>query len=114
MAMSDLLCSHITISAANIAALLATPDPNPPFTGTKTPTDYATYKTDPRFATLSTSDPLSGEWKPLVETDWVANDGEKLDALIKDDKVLSRRFKDAENLFLGAEDKAKVAIEALL
>lgn len=112
--MVELGCSHITISAANLKALLETEDPNPPFTGTKHLTSYEAYKTLDRLAGLATTDPLSGEFKPLVETDWLANEGEKLKELIEQDAVLNRRFKDAETLFLGAEEKARVAIEGVI
>ena len=115
MAMAELGCPHITISAANLKALQAMPDDLPP-PARKPKSRYAEYATAKRLTALSTVDPLAGPaWNgklATMETDYVSDGGAKLDAFIAQDAIASRRFEDARKFFLAAEDTAKVAIEA--
>lgn len=92
-----------------------TPDTLPPVVGQKSDHPYATLTTPERLKILSTTDGLAGpNWdgtKAVIETDYVSQGGRKLNDFIRQDRIMSRRFKDAACLFLQAEEEAKIAIE---
>jgi transaldolase len=115
MAMAELGCPHITISAANLKALQEMPDDLPP-PARKPKSRYAEYATAKRLTALSTVDPLAGPaWDgklATMETDYVSDGGARLDAFIAQDPSVSRRFEDARKFFLAAEETARVAIDA--
>lgn len=116
LAMADLGCPHITISAANLEGLAALPDTLGPVTAGKPSPTYAGWKTPEKYAALEKTDPLaSGGWKGVtasMATDYVADDGKSLDEYIRSDALVSHRIEDARKFFLKAEDAAKTAIEA--
>lgn len=115
MAMAELGCPHITISAANLKALMEMPDNLPPPAG-KPKSRYAQHATARRLTALSSMDPLAGlDWNgklATMETDYVSDGGAKLDAFIAQDPIASKRLEDARKFFLAPEEMAKVAIEA--
>lgn len=115
MAMAELGCPHVTIPPHLIRTLLATPDKLPLPTTKKPKLSYAEFATVPRLTKLSTIDPFAAPgWDGRLanmETDFVANDGEKLDEAIRNDPIAGKRLKDAEVFFLEMENKAKEAIE---
>ncbi len=114
MAMAELGCPHITISAANLKALMEMPDDLPP-PASKPKGRYAEHATAKRLTALSSIDPLAGPgWDgklATMETDYVSDGGAKLDAFIAQDPIVSKRFEDARKFFLASEEMAKVAIE---
>lgn len=116
MAMAELGCPHITISAANLQALAETVDTLPPITNTKPSIKYDGWKTPTRFEALIKTDPLASKGStPAVasmEIDYVANGGQKLDDYINGDATVKKRIEDARDFFLLAENTAKTAIEA--
>ncbi|KAI1135127.1 transaldolase [Hypoxylon sp. FL0543] len=115
LAMAELGCQHVTISASLLQKLMQTPDNLPPIVGQKPEHPYATLATPERLKVLSTMDGLAGpEWngiKATMETDYVSHGGQKLDEVFRQDAALRRRFDDAAQFFLKAEEQAKVAIE---
>ncbi|KAJ9150894.1 Transaldolase [Pleurostoma richardsiae] len=115
LAMAELGCQHVTISAANLVALRETPDSLPPVTRPKPKHPYAELATPERLRVLSTVDPLAGpDWNGVLatmDTDYVADGGAKLDEFLRTDPVAGRRLRDATQFFLQAEDKARQAIE---
>jgi transaldolase len=118
LAMAELGCQHVTISAPNLRKLMETTDTLPPVVGTKPKHPYAEFVIANRLQTLAALDPLAGPgWDGVLatmDTDFVADGGAKLDRFIEADAVLNKRFGDACKLFLGAEEEAKVAIERLI
>ncbi|KAH6603762.1 hypothetical protein Trco_007208 [Trichoderma cornu-damae] len=115
MAMAELGCPHVTIPPHLILTLLETPDELPLPTTKKPELVYAEFATPQRLTKLSTIDPFAGpDWDGKLadmQTDYVANDGEKLDEAIRNDPIAGKRLKDAEVFFLEMENKAKEAIE---
>ncbi|KAL7793852.1 hypothetical protein V8C37DRAFT_409413 [Trichoderma ceciliae] len=115
MAMAELGCPHVTIPPHLIRSLLETPDELPLPATQKTKVSYAEFATAKRLTKLSTIDPFAGPaWGGKLadmQTDYVANDGEKLDEAIRNDPIAGKRLKDAEVFFLEMENKAKDAIE---
>ncbi|UKZ69467.1 uncharacterized protein TrAtP1_010474 [Trichoderma atroviride] len=115
MAMAELGCPHVTIPPHLIKTLLETPDTLPLPTTKKAKLSYAEFATAQRLTKLSTIDPLAGpDWDGVLadmQTDYVANDGEKLDEALKRDVIANKRLKDAEVFFIEMENKAKEAIE---
>ncbi|KAM0254860.1 hypothetical protein ACHAQJ_006352 [Trichoderma viride] len=115
MAMAELGCPHVTIPPHLIRTLLETPDELPLPTTKKAKLSYAEFATAQRLTKLSTIDPFAGpDWDGILadmQTDYVANDGEKLDEALRNDIVAGKRLKDAEVFFLEMENKAKDAIE---
>ncbi|KAK6450231.1 transaldolase [Trichoderma asperellum] len=115
MAMAELGCPHVTIPPHLIKTLLETPDTLPLPTTKKAKLSYAEFATAQRLTKLSTIDPLAGpDWDGKLadmQTDYVANDGEKLDEALKRDTIANKRLKDAEVFFIEMENKAKDAIE---
>ncbi|RFU75021.1 hypothetical protein TARUN_7226 [Trichoderma arundinaceum] len=115
MAMAELGCPHVTIPPHLIRTLLETPDELPLPTTKKAKLSYAEFATPQRLTKLSTIDPFAGPaWNGVLadmQTDYVANDGEKLDEAIRNDPIAGKRLKDAEVFFLDMENKAKEAIE---
>lgn len=115
LAMVELGCQHITISAAVLQALQDTPETLPPVTAEKPKHPYATLVTPERLRGLSSKDGLAGpDWDGVfatMETDFLADGGAKLDEFIRNDPIVSKRLEDATNFFLGMEDKARQVIE---
>ncbi|KAM0512864.1 hypothetical protein ACHAPE_008364 [Trichoderma viride] len=115
MAMAELGCPHVTIPPHLIKTLLETPDTLPLPTTKKAKLSYAEFATAQRLTKLSTIDPLAGpDWDGVLadmQTDYVANDGEKLDEALRRDAIANKRLKDAEVFFIEMENKAKEAIE---
>ncbi|EHK18566.1 uncharacterized protein TRIVIDRAFT_158488 [Trichoderma virens Gv29-8] len=115
MAMAELGCPHVTIPPHLIRTLLETPDQLPPLTTKKPKLSYAEFATVQRLTKLSTMDPFARpDWDGKLadmQTDYVANDGEKLDEAIRNDPIAGKRLKDAEVFFIEMENKAKAAIE---
>lgn len=115
MAMAELGCPHVTIAPHLIKTLLETPDNLPLPTTKKAKLSYAEFATAQRLTKLSTIDPLAGpDWDGKLadmQTDYVANDGEKLDEALERDTIANKRLKDAEVFFIDMENKAKDAIE---
>lgn len=115
MAMAELGCPHVTVPPHLIKTLLETPDTLPLPTTKKAKLSYAEFATAQRLTKLSTIDPLAGpDWDGKLadmQTDYIANDGEKLDEAIKRDTIANKRLKDAEVFFIEMENKAKDAIE---
>ncbi|OAL24959.1 hypothetical protein AYO20_10562 [Fonsecaea nubica] len=118
LAMAELGCQHVTIQGPNLNKLMETPDTLPPVAKKKPKHPYAEFAVVERLKALETLDPLSGpEWNQVLatmDTDYVVNGGEKLDQFIAENSVLNKRFGDACNFFLEAEEKAKVAIEKVM
>lgn len=116
LAMAELGCQHITISATVLKILMETPDNLPPVTTEKPKHPYASLATPERLKALSTKDELAGpSWDGVLatmDTDYVADGGAKLDEFLKKDKVVAERFNEAAEFFLKAENKGKEAIEA--
>lgn len=116
LAMADLGCPHITISAANLAGLAALPDPFGPVATPKPSPTYTGWKTPAKYAALEKTDPLaSAGWAGVtasMATDYVADNGKALDEYIRSDALVSHRIEDARKFFLAAENVAKKAIEA--
>lgn len=115
MAMAELGCPHVTVPPHLIKTLLETPDTLPLPTMKKAKLSYAEFATAQRLTKLSTIDPLAGpDWDGKLadmQTDYVANGGEKLDEALKRDAIASKRLRDAEVFFIEMENKAKDAIE---
>ncbi|KAL6692318.1 hypothetical protein J3F84DRAFT_402137 [Trichoderma pleuroticola] len=115
MAMAELGCPHVTIPPHLIQTLLETPDQLPPLTTKKPKSGYAEFATVQRLTKLSTMDPFARpDWDGKLadmQTDYVANDGEKLDEAIRNDPITAKRLKDVEIFFIDMENKAKEAIE---
>ncbi|KAL7943960.1 hypothetical protein V8C42DRAFT_327306 [Trichoderma barbatum] len=115
MAMAELGCPHVTIPPHLIRSLLETPDQLPLPTTKKPKLNYAEFATVQRLTKLSTIDPFARpDWDGKLadmQTDYVANDGEKLDEAIRNDPITVKRLKDAEIFFIEMENKAKEAIE---
>lgn len=115
MAMAELGCPHVTVPPHLIKTLLETPDTLPLPTTKKAKLSYAEFATTQRLTKLSTIDPLAGpDWDGKLadmQTDYVANGGEKLDEALKRDTIASKRLRDAEVFFIEMENKAKDAIE---
>ena len=115
MAMAELGCQHITISAPCLKALMETPDTLQPVTAPKPKHPYASLSTPERLKVLSTKDELAGPgWDGVLatmDTDYVANNGAKLDEFLGSDPVAKQRFADATKFFLEMEEKGKAAIE---
>ncbi|PNP45508.1 hypothetical protein TGAMA5MH_02731 [Trichoderma gamsii] len=115
MAMAELGCPHVTIPPHLIKTLLETPDTLPLPTTKKAKLSYAEFATAQRLTKLSTIDPLAGpDWDGVLadmQTDYVANDGEKLDEALRRDAIANKRLKDAEVFFIEMENRAKEAIE---
>ena len=113
--MAKLGCQHITISPANLKELM-----EQPFTldvaslPLKQDTSYANMTTPPGLKFLSNIDPFSGpNWdgvKATMDTDYVSNNGAKLDEFINGDAFVKKRIQDAMDFFIKAEDTAKEAI----
>ncbi|KAL1836164.1 hypothetical protein VTK73DRAFT_5185 [Phialemonium thermophilum] len=115
-AMAEMGCQHITVSAANLKKLVETPDTLPPVTRPKPAHPYAGFAVPERLRALLSTDPLAGpHWDgvkaTLGQVDYVADNGARLDQFIQSDPVVSKRFADAEQLFLAAENEARQAIE---
>ncbi|KAL6862274.1 hypothetical protein J3F83DRAFT_745702 [Trichoderma novae-zelandiae] len=116
MAMAELGCPHVTIPPHLIRTLLDTPDTLPPPTAKKpAKLDYGEFATVQRLTKLSTIDPFARpDWDGKLadmQTDYIANDGEKLDEAIRNDPITEKRLKDVEVFFIEMENKAKEAIE---
>ncbi|KAL6882200.1 hypothetical protein HDV57DRAFT_51942 [Trichoderma longibrachiatum] len=116
MAMAELGCPHVTVPPHLIRALLDTPDTLPlPTTKKPTKLNYGEFATVQRLTKLSTIDPFARpDWDGKLadmQTDYIANDGEKLDEALNRDPVAGKRLKDAELFFIEMENKAKEAIE---
>ncbi|KAF2099537.1 aldolase [Rhizodiscina lignyota] len=118
MAMPELGCHHVTIRADNLRALMQTPCTLPTLSArhAKPKHPYAEIATPDRLRCLSKLDPLAGpNWDGILassrKVDYVANGGEALDNAIHENPVMNKRFKDAMELFLNAEEKARVGIE---
>ncbi len=77
---------------------------------------YANLKTPARLAHHSTSDPLAGpDWDGTfasADVDYLANDGKALDEAIARDPAVAKKLKDILEVFQGACQKAKGAIES--
>ncbi|EXJ70754.1 uncharacterized protein A1O5_05744 [Cladophialophora psammophila CBS 110553] len=118
LAMAELGCQHVTIQAHNLKQLMETPDTLPPVVNKKPKHPYAEFVIAERLRRLVALDPLSGsEWNGVLatmDTDFVADGGEKLDNFIKINSVLNKRFGDASKFFLEVEEAAKVAIEEII
>ncbi|ETR99797.1 aldolase [Trichoderma reesei RUT C-30] len=116
MAMAELGCPHVTIPPHLIRTLLDTPDTLPlPTTKKPAKLNYGEFATVQRLTKLSTIDPFARpDWDGKLadmQTDYIANDGEKLDEALKNDPIAGKRLKDAEVFFIEMENKAKEAIE---
>lgn len=115
MALAEMGCQHITISAAVLKALKETEDTLPPVTAAKPKHPYASLATPERLKALSTRDDLAGpEWDGVfatMDTDLVSGGGAKLDEFIRRDPIVTKRITDASNFFLEMEDKARKEIE---
>lgn len=116
LAMAKLGCQHITISGANLKLLMDEPSMVDESTlpRKQSSTSYANMSTPPSLKFLSNIDPFSGPgWdgkKATMETDYVGNEGAKLDEFLKSDGFVKKRFQDAMDFFLEAEEMAKEAI----
>ncbi|PTB63174.1 aldolase [Trichoderma citrinoviride] len=116
MAMAELGCPHVTVPPHLIRTLLDTPDTLPlPTTKKPEKLNYGEFATVQRLTKLSTIDPFARpDWDGKLadmQTDYLANDGEKLDEAIKNDPIAGKRLKDVEVFFNEMENKAKEAIE---
>lgn len=115
LALAEMGCQHITISAAVLKALKETKDTLPPVTTTKAQHPYAALATPERLKVLSTMDGLAGpDWDGVfatMDTDFVRDGGAKLDEFIRNDPLVSKRINDATKFFLEMEDKARKEIE---
>ncbi|KAF7561499.1 hypothetical protein G7046_g2668 [Stylonectria norvegica] len=114
-AMAELGCRHVTIAAKPLKMLMDTPDTLPPVTSKKAKHPYANLRTPERLGALSKIDPLAGpNWSmedlASMETDYLSDGGAKLDQFIREDPVVSKRFRDATEFFLEAEEKARDVI----
>ncbi|OAP55772.1 hypothetical protein AYL99_09924 [Fonsecaea erecta] len=118
LAMAELGCQHVTIQGHNLKKLMETPDTLPPVVKKKPKHPYAEFAVAERLKTLEALDPLSGpEWNGVLatmDTDFVVDDGEKLDKFIAENPVLNKRFGDACKFFLEAEEIARAAIEKVM
>lgn len=115
VALAEMGCQHITISAAVLKALKETPDTLPPVTAPKPEHPYASLATPERLKVLSSKDDLAGpDWDGVfatMDTDFVSNGGAKLDEFIRNDPLVTKRIGDASRFFLDMEDKARKEIE---
>lgn len=115
VALAEMGCQHITISAGVLKALHDTKDTLPPVTTPKPQHPYASLATPERLKVLSTRDDLAGpNWNGVLatmNTDYVSNGGSKLDEFIRSDPLVSKRVNDASEFFLKMEDKARQEIE---
>ena len=69
----------------------------------------------PRMLSLLNTDPLAPKFTKFdVETDYLKNQGEELEKAIREDPECEKRLKDALELFIGAEQRAKEAILAAM
>ena len=113
--MAKLGCQHITISAANLKLLMEEPCPvDESDLPHKQNTSYANMSTPQSLKFLSSKDPFSGpDWdglKATTETDFVSNGGAKLDHFLSQNTFVKKRFQDAMDFFMKAEEMAKEAI----
>ncbi|KAF5697360.1 transaldolase [Fusarium mundagurra] len=115
LAMAELGCAHVTINGHNLRVLIESPDTLPQASIRKPKHPYAGFQTVERLKALSTKDSLTGpSWTRLSNTtDYIVNGGAKLDAFIRSDAFVGKRFHDAVKFFLEEEKKAKAAIEAI-
>ncbi|KAL1886707.1 hypothetical protein Plec18167_000641 [Paecilomyces lecythidis] len=115
LAVAELGCQHVTVIEPNLRALQGTPDTLPAIEKPKPAHPYATFETPERLRTMLSKvipDGTTSEHQiALLETDYLANEGEEFDKFIQRDEVVRRKFDDARRFFLDAEEKAKVAIE---
>ncbi|KAL3489937.1 aldolase [Aspergillus germanicus] len=124
LATAELGCQHITILAHHLKELAETPldetalakypllrDPPPK----KKAPYYDVQTTPPRLRQHSTTDPLAGpEWDgkfASTEVDWLADNGAALAKAMESDPAVVRKMKDVLGAFLGADARAKKAIE---
>lgn len=77
---------------------------------------YANLTVPDRLKGHLTIDPLAGpEWDgnfASTEVDWLADNGKALTAAMEADPAVVRKMKDVVGAFGGADDKAKLVIEA--
>jgi transaldolase len=75
-------------------------------------------KLSPRMMALMKVDPLAPKPEDFqlasIDVDYLANQGAKLEESIAQDPQTARRLKDALDLFVGAENECKVAIEKIM
>ncbi|KAL4791482.1 aldolase [Aspergillus venezuelensis] len=125
LATAELGCQHITILAHHLKELASVPLDetalaqypllrNPP--AKKTPPYYDVQTTPERLRAHSTSDAIAGpEWDGTfasTEVDWLAGEGGALDRAMQSDAAVVKKMKDVLGAFLGADERAKGAIEA--
>ncbi|KAL2838631.1 aldolase [Aspergillus pseudoustus] len=124
IATAELGCQHITILAHHLKELAETPLDatalakypilrEPP--AKKKSPYYDVQNTPARLSKHSTTDPMAGpEWDGTfasTEVDWLANNGAVLAKAMESDAAVVKKMKDVLGAFLGADAKAKKAIE---
>lgn len=114
LAMAELGCPHVTVQKARMIDLMNAPDDLAPVTKPKPSHPYAELATPERLQKLSSLDPLKGrDWDGILassDVDYLANNGQVLDAAIDRDSVARKRVVDAMNRFKDAERKAEAII----
>ncbi|KAI5364630.1 Putative transaldolase/Fructose-6-phosphate aldolase, aldolase-type TIM barrel [Septoria linicola] len=119
MAMAELGCQHITISASNLKDLEQRPAL--PLTSTtselrKSEHPHQQYRRFERLAKLLENDPFLGPLDQNItaeigKVDYLNDGGRSLDEAIARDPIAKTRMDDALKLFADCEDQAKVVIE---
>lgn len=114
--MTKLGCPHITISAANLRALMAMPgqiDDHPLHTTADALRDEEASLCSSRRSSTEKYIPHDVLESPAV-TDYTANGGEKLDEFLREDSFVKPRFQEAMDFFIKAEDTARIAILGMI
>lgn len=115
LAMAELGCQHVTVSAPNLRKLQETPDVLPPIEKVNRVHPYAAFDVPQRLRALISKDPLGGTRSDgslaSMKTDYLASGGQKLDSFIQTNRVVKKKFEDARRFFLDAEARAEEVIE---
>ncbi|EAU36040.1 predicted protein [Aspergillus terreus NIH2624] len=115
LAMAELGCQHVTVSAPNLRKLQETPDVLPPIEKVNRVHPYAAFDVPQRLRALISKDPLGGTRSDgslaSMKTDYLASGGQKLDSFIQTDRAVRKKFEDARRFFLDAEARAEEVIE---
>lgn len=114
--MTHLGCPHITISAANLRALMMMPahtDEESLPSRSETVMAAETSRCSSRRSSTEKYRPDDVLDSPAV-TDYTVNGGEKLDEFLRDDKFVKPRFQEAMDFFIKAEETARLAISGLI
>ncbi|KZT56552.1 aldolase [Calocera cornea HHB12733] len=118
MAAIELGCHSVTLPGPVLDSLKSTPSTSPP---SSRPKDYKPYaqppNLPPRLQMLENTDPLaSADWDgKLASTslDYLAGNGELLDAAIQADPITRERLGDALEAFVDAEMKMQAFLEEI-